>query len=117
MKLQKLFLAVLVAISTAVFSQQNSGSDQKSQPSSAQLGQSILETERKLDEKIFELNQRLTRHTVLMKMKVRVLPFRTVLFKGKPTMTNVLRPSIKKTPRIIVSAWKFMILFGMKKEV
>ncbi|EMK21410.1 flagellar-coiling protein FcpB [Leptospira kirschneri] len=83
MKLQKLFLAVLIAISTAVFSQQNSGSDQKSQPSSAQLGQSILETEKKLDEKIFELNQRLTRHTVLMKMKVRVLPFRTVLFKGK----------------------------------
>lgn len=46
MKLQKLFLAVLIAISTAVFSQQNSGSDQKSQPSSAQLGQSILETEK-----------------------------------------------------------------------
>lgn len=50
-----------------------------------QEGKSIAETEKELDDNIFEVNKKLTRHTTLFKMKVRTLPARTVLFKGKPS--------------------------------
>jgi len=55
----------------------------------SQEGQAILETERKLDDIIFDLNRKLTRHTVLLKMKIRTLPHRTVLFKGKPSQDGL----------------------------
>lgn len=48
-----------------------------------QIGKAILETERELDQEIFRLNELLTRHTPLFKMKLNVLPFRTLVFKGK----------------------------------
>ncbi len=51
----------------------------------SQDGKSISDTETELDGNISEVNKKLTRHTVLFKMKVRTLPHRTVLFKGKPS--------------------------------
>lgn len=50
-----------------------------------QEGKSIVDTEKELDDNIFEVYKKLTRHTVLFKMKVRTLPHRTVLYKGKPS--------------------------------
>jgi len=50
-----------------------------------QNGKSMEETEKELDDNIGEINKKLTRHTVLFKMKTRTLPARTVLFKGKPS--------------------------------
>ncbi|WP_411822772.1 flagellar-coiling protein FcpB [Leptospira sp. 'Mane'] len=50
-----------------------------------QEGKSISETEKELDDNIFEVNKKLTRHTILFKMKVKTLPHRTVLYKGKPS--------------------------------
>jgi len=48
-----------------------------------QVSQNILETEKELDQEIFRLNEQLTRHTPLLKMKLVVLPYRTLVFKGK----------------------------------
>ncbi|TGL57345.1 hypothetical protein EHQ58_13705 [Leptospira ognonensis] len=49
----------------------------------SQDGKSISSTEDELDQNISEVYKRLTRHTVLFKMKVRTLPHRTILYKGK----------------------------------
>jgi hypothetical protein len=51
----------------------------------SQDGKSISVTEDELDQNISEVYKKLTRHTVLFKMKVRTLPHRTVLYKGKPS--------------------------------
>lgn len=55
----------------------------------SQEGKAIAETEKILDDQIFELNKKLTRHTVLFKMKVRTLPHRTVLYKGKASQDGM----------------------------
>lgn len=55
----------------------------------SQEGKAIVETEKKLDDIIFDLNKKMTRHTVLLKMKVRTLPHKTVLFKGKPSQDGL----------------------------
>ncbi len=47
-----------------------------------QSSESILATEKLLDEEIVRLNQRLTRHARLLKMKVKILPGQTILYKG-----------------------------------
>ncbi|PJZ68402.1 hypothetical protein CH373_16010 [Leptospira perolatii] len=83
MKSKFVFCLAILAISGLVHAQDQQTKGQKRED--LQAGTAILETEKGLDERVFELNQRLTRHTVLMKMKVRILPFRTVLFKGKGT--------------------------------
>ncbi|TGK13898.1 hypothetical protein EHO60_00655 [Leptospira fletcheri] len=81
MKLKVAFCLAILAVTGLLDAQQQNQQGQKKDD--LQAGAAILDTEKGLDERIFELNQRLTRHTVLMKMKVRILPFRTVLFKGK----------------------------------
>lgn len=86
MKLRRIFTVALVGFASVVFAQgqtQNNKQAANSSASSLQVGQAILNTEKSLDQTIFDLNQRMTRHTVLFKMKVSVLPFRTVLYKGK----------------------------------
>ncbi len=50
-----------------------------------QEGKAISDTEAELDQNISEVYKRLTRHTVLFKMKVRTIPHKTVLYKGKPS--------------------------------
>lgn len=94
MKRKIAFCLAILAVTGLLDAQQQNQQGQKKDD--LQAGAAILDTEKGLDERIFELNQRLTRHTVLMKMKVRILPFRTVLFKGKETAMNVFRPLIKK---------------------
>lgn len=48
-----------------------------------QSSQAVLETEKVLDERITELNAKLKKHTVLFRQKIKALPAKTVLNKGK----------------------------------
>ncbi|MDZ4726644.1 MAG: hypothetical protein SH817_10835 [Leptospira sp.] len=82
MKLLK-FVPILF-LSISLFAQAETGNTQTGVESS-QEGKSISVTEAELDGNISEVNKKLTRHTVLFKMKVRTLPHKTVLFKGKPS--------------------------------
>jgi hypothetical protein len=47
------------------------------------ISESILATERQLDIKIVELNKRLRSHTRLLVLNTKILPSKTVFFKGK----------------------------------
>ncbi|MCC5814630.1 MAG: hypothetical protein JJT78_07735 [Leptospira sp.] len=51
-------------------------------PEDMQSSEAILQTEKKLDENIVLINKRLTSHSKLLRMKVKILPARTVLYKG-----------------------------------
>jgi hypothetical protein len=51
-------------------------------PEDMQSSESILQTEKKLDQDIVLINKRLTSHSKLLRMKVKILPARTVLYKG-----------------------------------
>lgn len=54
------------------------------QPNNPDLesSESILATERILDQEIVRLNNRLTNHSRLMKIKVKILPQKTIFYKG-----------------------------------
>jgi hypothetical protein len=81
MKIKKLIPIFLIA--GGIFAQDGQGpANRTAGLDSSQEGIAIAETEKKLDDFIFKLNERLTRHTVLFKMKVRTLPHKTILFKG-----------------------------------
>jgi hypothetical protein len=47
-----------------------------------QTSESVLETEKVLDEKISFLNKELEKHTVLFRQKILALPAKTILYKG-----------------------------------
>ncbi|MCU0824355.1 MAG: hypothetical protein MUF77_06905 [Leptospira sp.] len=76
----------LLAFNLALFAQ-TGATDSQGQAGidPSQAGKSIAETEKELDDNISEVNKRLRLHTVLFKMKVRTLPHKTVLYKGKPS--------------------------------
>ncbi|WCL47861.1 flagellar-coiling protein FcpB [Leptospira sp. GIMC2001] len=76
-------LTILSLMVVGLGAQDNTAANKAAGIDSSQESQSIIETEKQIDEAIFKLNEKLTRHTVLFKMKVRTLPFRTVLYKGK----------------------------------
>lgn len=82
----KLILPILL-LSIGVFAQ--TGSSETGSTSAgidpSQSGKSMADTEKELDDNISEVNKRLRLHTVLFKMKVRTLPHKTVLYKGKPS--------------------------------
>jgi hypothetical protein len=81
---KRLFLPILMILAAGLSAQEgNAGANRPVGIDPSQDGKAIAETEKKLDEAIFALNNRLTRHTVLMKMKIRSLPHKVVLFKGK----------------------------------
>jgi hypothetical protein len=50
---------------------------------SPQDSTAVIETEKGLDEKIKVLNEKLKNHTVLFRQKIKALPAKTVLYKGK----------------------------------
>ncbi|TGM11362.1 hypothetical protein EHQ81_16930 [Leptospira selangorensis] len=79
MKRKIAFCLAIFSIAGILNAQDNQAQKKEDQ----QTGAAILDTEKGLDQRASALNERLKRHTVLMKMKVRILPFRTVLFKGK----------------------------------
>jgi hypothetical protein len=43
---------------------------------------SVLDTEKKLDERITKLNEELKKHTVLFRQKIKATPAKTVIYKG-----------------------------------
>lgn len=82
----KLILPILL-LNFGVFAQTGSSATGSTSAGidSTQSGKSITETEKELDDNISEVNKRLRLHTVLFKMRVKTLPHRTVLYKGKPS--------------------------------
>lgn len=75
--LKKLYLLIFILIlNTNSLVSQDASED-------LQSSEAILATEKELDQKIIELNKRFTTHAKLMKVKVKILPAQTVLFKGK----------------------------------
>jgi hypothetical protein len=85
MKLKTIIPFLLILGSLSLNAQQQPAGNQSASAGidKSQESGSILETEKKLDSNIFKLNEKLTKHTVLFKMKTRTLPHKTVLFKGK----------------------------------
>jgi hypothetical protein len=84
MKWNKL-IPLLLLLSLGLLAQAGSTESGTAGIDVTQEGKSIGETEKELDDNIFEVNKKLTRHTVLFKMRIRTLPHRTVLYKGKPS--------------------------------
>ncbi len=79
-------------------------------PEKLQESKAVLDTEAGLNKQIKELNQRLQRHSKLFRMKVEVIPGKTVLKKGKnengicvtkvpdPKNTNLLIDRLQEDP-------------------
>ncbi|GBF48994.1 hypothetical protein LPTSP4_05010 [Leptospira ryugenii] len=82
MKLLKFVPIIFLAFGLSAQTEQSSS---QAGIDATQEGKAIADTEAELDGNISEVNKKLTRHTVLFKMKVRTLPHRTVLYKGKPS--------------------------------
>lgn len=82
MKLKTLLPFLIIVGGLAAQQNQPTG-NQSAGIDNSQVSEAITETEKKLDNNIFKLNEKLTKHTVLFKMKVRTLPHKTVLYKGK----------------------------------
>lgn len=80
---------ILIAFGFSLQAQQEGQNTMAAGLDQSQEGRAILETEKKLDDIIFNLNNKLTRHTVLFKMKIRTLPHRTVLYKGKASQDGL----------------------------
>jgi len=76
-------LAFILSGSLLAQAQQGQAQTEQKTASGAQAGKSIEATENELDKEIFRLNELMTRHTPLFKMKLKVLPYRTLVFKGK----------------------------------
>ncbi len=81
--MKKITIILTFFIGLSLLAQGAQVKNENEDKTNAQFSKAVQETEKILDAKIFSLNEQMTRHTVLMKMKTSVLPFRTVLYKGK----------------------------------
>jgi hypothetical protein len=85
MKLITAITAILISLS---LSAQEGGAEVKNKEHQGQASQSVLDTETVLDKKITALNEDLKKHTVLFRQKIKALPAKTVLVKGKAEGEN-----------------------------
>lgn len=80
--LLSLFLIFLLS-AFSLFSQDKAASASAAGSDPSQNSKSIEETEAILDKIVFEINDRLRKHTPIFKLRMRTLPHRTILYKGK----------------------------------
>ena len=81
MKLLTAMTAFLISFS--LFAQDNAANVTNKEHQAGQDSASVLETEKILDDRITALNEELKKHTVLFRQKIKALPAKTVLVKGK----------------------------------
>ncbi|MDX1957181.1 MAG: hypothetical protein SFU98_01340 [Leptospiraceae bacterium] len=89
MKLLTTTLAILFSL--AVVAQDKGAAANSNEKPSTDVGQeapSVLATEKKLDERITVLNERLQRHTILFRQKITAIPGKLIFHKGKTESKN-----------------------------